>query len=171
MTLNMEFSFDEKNYRHYMNGFLSVLHCHHYLCLTTKMAGDYESLGGIRILQEVAEDSMRPLFDDYIQKNGITAIGDKFVVGTEYYSVLGLGKMKMSLNDKGGMVRLLRSHIDQGWKKKWGQHDAHINHFTCGYIAAMFAAATDRPPRSYTVTEIESIVTGKESSLFQVRPN
>jgi hypothetical protein len=169
MALKVDFTFDEKTYRHYMNGFLSVLHCHHYLCLTTKLALDFDDLGGTRILKEVAEDTMRPLFDDYIRKNGVDSFAERILVGIEYYAVMGLGKMKVSANEQGGKVQLVRSHVDQGWLTKWGKSEAHVNYFTCGYIAAMFAAAVDKPARSVSVTETESIATGSDSSILQVK--
>ena len=169
MALKVDFTFNEKTYRHYMNGFLSVLHCHHYLCLTTKLARDFDDLGGTRILEEVAEDTMRLLFDDYILKNGVDSFKEKILVGIEYYAVMGLGRMKVTANEQGGKVQLVRSHVDQGWLTKWGISEAHINHFSCGYIAAMFAAATDKPARSVSVTEVESIATGGESSILQVK--
>ncbi len=96
MALNVDFTFDKETYRHYMNGFLSVLHCHHYLCLTTKMAEDFDDLGGITILRETAEETIKPLFDDYIRKNNLTELEDRLAVGVEYYSVMGLGKMRVS---------------------------------------------------------------------------
>lgn len=170
MALNLEFTFDPKTYRHYMNGFLSVLHCHHYLCLTTKLARDFEALGGVEILMETVEDTIRPLFDDYIAKNGVNAFKDRILMGMEYYAAMGLGRMKASANEQGGKVQLLRSHVDQGWLKKWGKNDEHINYFTRGYVAAMFAAAVDKPARSFTVTEHESIVTGAKVSVLEVKP-
>ena len=170
MALNVDMAFDNKTYRHYMNGFLSVLHCHHYLCLTTKVAEDFDDIGGITILKEVAEDSVRPLFDNYIEKNGLTDFKDKLMVGIEYYSVMGLGKMKVKANEMEGEVQLVRSHVDKGWMKKWGKNDSAVNYFTCGYISAMFAAASGKPPRSYVVTEAESIVKGSQISRFEVKP-
>ncbi len=169
MALKVDFTFDDKTYRHYMNGFLSVLHCHHYLCLTTKLALDFDDLGGTRILEEVAEDTMRPLFDDYIHKNSVDSFKERILVGIEYYAVMGLGKMKVTANEQGGKVQLVRSHVDQGWLTKWGKSKAHINHFSRGYIAAMFAAAVDKPARSFSVAEEESIATGGESSILQVK--
>ncbi len=170
MALNVDFTFDDKTYRHYMNGFLSVLHCHHYLCLTTKMALDFDVIGGVRILMETAEDTIRPLFDDYISKNRVTSFKDRILMGMEYYAIMGLGRMKVSANEQGGKVQLLRSHVDQGWLKKWGKNDKHINYFTRGYVAAMFAAALDKPARSFTVTELESIVTGDKAGILEVKP-
>jgi len=168
MDFKMDFTFDEKNYRHYMNGVMSVLHCHHYLCLTTQLARDFDDIGGIRILEETAEDTTRPLFDDYIEKNGIESFADRMMVGMKYYSTMGLGRMKVAASKSGGDVQLLRSHVDKGWLTKWGKAESHVNHFTCGYIAAMFAAAVQKPARSFKVTEIESIATGGDSSTFKV---
>ena len=169
MALNVDFTFDKETYRHYMNGFLSVLHCHHYLCLTTKMAEDFDDLGGITILRETAEETIKPLFDDYIRKNNLTELEDRLAVGVEYYSVMGLGKMRVSAKEGGGEAQLARSHIDTGWIKKWGISTTHHNHFTCGYIAAIFASTFERELGSYQVQEVQSIVTGDKSSLFQVQ--
>lgn len=169
MSLNVKFTFDENTYRHYMNGFLTVLHCHHYLCLTTRMAEDFMDVGGVKILRETAEDTIRPLLDDYFQKNNISSIEDKFNVGTQYYSIMGMGKMRIKANQTGGNVTLPRSHVDQGWLKKWGKNEHPVNHFTCGFIAAIFAASFSKPARSYEVIEVESIVQGSPASQFNVK--
>ena len=169
MDLNINFAFDNDNYRHYMNGFLSVLHCHHYLCLTTKVALDFKDIGGIDILMSTAEDAIYPLLRDYINRNHINQPEDKLAVGAAYYAIMGLGKMEAVFNKDGGEVKLFRSHIDQGWLSKWGRIKSNINFFTCGYIAAMYEAATDSPLHSYKVQEVSSIVSGAEYSLFQVK--
>jgi predicted hydrocarbon binding protein len=169
MALEMEFSFDNKTYRHYMNGFLSVMHCHHYMTLLTKLADNFDDVGGTRILCESAEDSVRPMFDDYIQKHNITSPEEKLDVGKEYYSVMGMGLMEVNGSEQGGEVKLTRSHVDQGWLKKWDKHDKPINYWTSGYIAAVFASAFNKPPRSYGVEEVASIVRGDEASRFIVK--
>ncbi len=168
MAIKVDFTFDETNYRHYMNGFLTVLHCHHYLCLTTKMAEDFNDIGGRKVLMESAEDSIRPLLDDYFNRNNVLNIEEKLMVGAEYYAVMGLGKMKIKAGQQGGEVQLAKSHIDEGWLNKWGTHEAHINHFTCGFVASIFAAAFEKPARSYSVSERQSIVTGASFSHFNV---
>lgn len=144
MELKVDFTFDEKTYRHYMNGFLTVLHCHHYLCLTTKMAEDFSDLNGPGVLAETTEDTMRPLFDSYY-KNDTIDIQEKLFVAAEYYAVMGLGRMTVKAGETGGEVQLLHSHVDKGWLNKWGPHDKPVNHFTRGYIAALFAAAFNKP--------------------------
>ncbi len=169
MALQVEFGFDDNSYRHTMNGHESVLHCHHYMTLTTKLAEDFADIGGIRVLIEVAEDTMRPLFTDYISQHGIGEPDQRLAVGKEYYSVMGLGVMEVTGNAAGGEVRLLRSHVDEGWLKKWGKHTKAINFFTRGYVAAVFGAAFDKPARSYEVTETASIVTGDDASILTVK--
>ena len=95
MELNIDFAFDNDTYRHYMNGFLSVLHCHHYLCLTTQTAIQFKDMGGIEILVSTVEDTIYPLLRDYIERNQIDQPDEKLAVGSAYYAVMGLGKMDL----------------------------------------------------------------------------
>ena len=168
MSLNLEFKFDANTYRHYMNGFLTVLHCHHYLCLTTQAAIEFKDIGGVDILVDTVIDTISPVLKDYIDKNQVISLGEKIDVGVGLYAVMGLGKMKVNLTKKGGQVELSRSHIDKGWITKWGVKDICINHFTVGYINAMFAVASDMLPEKFKVEEISSIVSGEDASNFLV---
>lgn len=167
MTLDLKSTFDETSYRHYLNGFNMVLHCHHYMSLTTKLAMDFDNIGGTRILAESTEDSIRPIIEDYIRKHQVPE-NDRLAVGAEFYSAMGLGKMEISGDAASGKVTLQRSHVDSGWQKKWGNNDKPVNHFTRGYIAAVFGASFDKPARSYTVTENTGMVTGAGTSTFTV---
>lgn len=169
MPLRLDFTLDPETHRHYLNGQPVVMHSHHYLALITKLVEDMNDIGGPRILQDVVEETMRAVFDDYIQKNGLTSAQERCNVGREYYSVFGLGKMVITGDENGGEVRLLRSHLDEGWLKKWGSYTKPINHFTCGYVAAMFAAAFKKPSKSYTVTEAASIAAGDTEGKFIVK--
>ena len=46
-------------------------------------------------------------------------------------------------------------------------HSKPINHFTCGYIAALFAVTFNKPAKSYRVIETESMaVTGTEGTFI-----
>ncbi len=165
MAIKTEFTFDNDTYRHYLNGTLVVMHCHHYMSLVHKMAHDFADIGAEKILAESAEDSIRPMLDDYIRKN---SVADRLSMGAEYYSVMGMGKMLISGSPTGGEVILTHSHVDEGWMKKFGKLDKSINHWTRGYIAAVFAAAFDKAARSYEVVEVSSIVKGDMQSKFIV---
>jgi hypothetical protein len=169
MSINVNFTFDESTYRHYMNGHASVLHCHHYMCLTVKLAEDMEKIGGTTILAETAEDSIRPLFDDYFKSENIAESSDRFRIGEEYFAVMGLGKISVNGNVDGGEVKLLHSHVDEGWLKKWGKSDKPVNHFSRGYAAALFAATFTKAPRSYVVSEETSIAMGAPEGKLIVK--
>jgi len=169
MPIKVEHSFDDKTYRHYLNGALTVMHCHHYMALATKLSEQFADIGAPQIMAGAAEDSVRPMFDDYFLKNGVATVAEKMAVGTEYFSVMGMGKMQASGDEKGGEVVLTSSHMDKGWEIKWGKRDTAMNYWTQGYIAAVFAAAFGKPARSYAVEEVESLVTGAPQSRFIVR--
>jgi predicted hydrocarbon binding protein len=168
MALDLNHSFDENNYRHYLNGTHIVLHCHHYMSLTVKLAEAHEDIGGTKIIAEAAEDSVRPLFDAYTKEHTLGMGESRLKMAMEFYSVMGMGNMQATGTATSGNVVLTHSHVDVGWQKKWGNHTKPVNHFTRGYIAAMFGAAFDKPARSYKVTETESIVMGNPSSIFVV---
>lgn len=170
MTLELHYSFDENTFRHKINGHVMVLHCHHYMSLTTKLAMEYSDLDGPRILRESAEDSIAPVLRSYVSDHHITTHEQILAIGCEYYAAMGLGKMSAYPVGLDWEVKLTRSHVDDGWIQKWGKYHHAINHFSCGFIAAMFCVAFSRAPRSYLVTEQSSIVTGDPVSVFAVRP-
>ncbi len=169
MALTVEYSHDNETHRNYLNGQPVVMHSHHYLALITKLVEDLSDIGAREILRDSVEDTMRAVFDDYIEKNGLSSAQDRCNVGREYFSVFGLGKMVITGDENGGEVRLIRSHVDEGWVMKWGVHTNPINHFTCGYIAAMFAAAFKKPARSYLVAEVAGIAVGDTEGKFVVK--
>jgi hypothetical protein len=170
MTLNIEFSFDKDTYRHFINGQNAVMHCHHYMSLTTALAEQFASAGGPALLAESAEDSIRPLLDEYFSKESITDVEQRLQVGAELYAFLGMGKMTVAGGaDGAGEVTLHRSHVDEGWVQKFGQADHPLNHFTCGYLAAVFGAAHGKPARSFKVSEEESMAAGAPQGRFAVQ--
>jgi hypothetical protein len=166
MPLKLDFTFDDTTYRHFLNGHAVVMHSHHYLALITKLAEDLESIGGPQILADTVEDTMLDLFLDYFQKNNIGSPEEKAEICREYFATFGLGKMNIEAQEAGGEVQLSRSHIDEGWLKKWGKHEKPINYFTRGYVAAAFAAIFGRPARSFSVAETESIAAGASQTVF-----
>lgn len=168
MSLKLDFSLDNDTFRQFLNGHAVVMHSHHYLALITKLAEDLGDIGGPQLLKDIVEESMLPIFNDYITKNGLTTPLQKINVGKEYYSAYGLGKIKVGGTERGGEACLVRSHIDEGWIRKWGNHTKPINHFTCGYIAAMFSAAFGKPAKSYTVTETGGMAVNGNEGVFSV---
>jgi len=169
MTLEIKHTFDEETFRHSINGHEVVLHCHHYMTLTTKLAEDFAELGTVQVLREASEDSIRPVLDSYYAEHGVSSPEERLAIGAEYYAFMGMGLMEVSGTAGTGQVKLKHSHVDEGWIKKWGRHNKPINHFTCGFAAALFAAAFSKPARSYQVTETASIVMGAPESVLAVR--
>lgn len=172
ITVELEHEFDGKRCRHYLNGQLSVLHCHHYAALYTQLAMDAEFIDAKTILAQSAEDSFFATLSGYYQAHPELTLEEKLEVGCRYYATIGLGQMKvLSAGETSGQVVLEHSHVDEGWIKKWSKHNKAVNFITCGYIAALFATVYGKATRSYTVSEVESIVTGADKSRFVVSVN
>ncbi len=169
MSLELNFSLDDKTFRNFLNGHPVVRHSHHYLCLITKLVEDLSDIGGPRILAEVVEDSIRTVLDDYFQQQGTLSEDERMRIGEAYFATFGLGKMAASGDRTGGEVRLQRSHLDEGWRMKWGERDRPVNYLACGFAAALFGAAFGLPARSFAVTEQEGMVMGVPESRFIVR--
>jgi len=159
--------YDSRQGRHTVNGVTHVLHCHHYLSLYTQLAEDCAMLDGRKLLAEVAEDSFYSMLTGYYHDHGIKSVADRIALAEQYYAFAGLGKMRVvAAGPDSGSVELEQSHVDEGWKKKWGGREKPVNHVTRGYVAALFAALFDLAPRSWNVRERESIVAGASRSAF-----
>lgn len=159
--------FDQKTNRHYINGVLSVLHCHHYTSLYTQLALDAKET---EMLKECARESFYSLLSKYFSDHPEHRnINDKVEIGSQYYSLLGLGSMNVKFVGKfSGLVELPFSHTDSGWIKKWGKYDKPINYITGGFIEALFEIVLDMPANSFEAFEKQSIVMGDEISIFKV---
>lgn len=165
-TLVLDHKFDPQRKRHYLNDKLSVLHCHHYSTLYTQLALDAGETG---LLSDVSEDTFHDALKSYFAKHEVKDPYDRLDLACQYYAAVGLGKMKVDfLGDDAGQVTVAHSHVDEGWKKKWGEYDKPVNYIGAGFIAAMFAAVQDREPRTYQATEVSSIAMGADASVFKV---
>jgi len=164
--LKLDHKFDAESMRHYLNGELSVLHCHHYASLYTQLAIDANET---ELLASVAEETFTSVLSDYFEKNSVESLDDRIAAGCNYFAAIGLGKMSVTyLGNDSGQIVLEESHVDKGWMKKWGSFDAPVNHIGRGYIAGMFSAVWGKSVKTYQVREVESIVTGAEKSCFKV---
>src|SRR5512136_834682 len=116
--LMLDHRFDRKTKRHYLNGRVTVLHCHHYAALYAQLALDSQKTD---LLAESAEEAFYEILTAYFQEHNLTAIEARVDIACQYYATVGLGKMQVSyLGDDSGRVELLSSHVDSGWIKKWG---------------------------------------------------
>ncbi len=163
-----EQKFDAKQMRHYVNGKVSVLHCHHYATLFSQLAMDARQFGGVQILLDTSRDVFGGVLKDYYQKNGITDRSERIAIAEQYCSFTGLGCVELKLGDTGGTATMSHSHVDEGWLKKWGQHDQPVNYIGQGFLKAACAAIFDLNPDKVSVEETQSIVRGASTSYFSL---
>jgi hypothetical protein len=166
----LEHKFDPSRKRHYLNGQLSVFHCHHYATLFTQLGIDaHDIVDGTRILRETVEDVFYGILSDYYKANNVADPKDRIDIACQMYAAVGLGKMvPVSPGETGGSIEMPHAHVDEGWIKKWGKYKAPVNFIGAGYIAGMFSATYGKPVRTYKVTETQSLVMGAAKSVFKV---
>lgn len=167
--LVLEHVFDTVSNRHFINGMVSVLHCHHFTALYSQLADDCTLLDGKALLAQCAEDTFYEVLVNYFKANKIETLVERVSIAEQYYAAVGLGKLQVTAAGlDSGNVRLEHSHIDEGWIKKWGKREAPVNFITKGYIAAVFSAIFDRSARTYNVIEEQSVISGADCSIFRV---
>jgi len=170
--LIIDHRFDRKTCRHTLNGKVVVLHCHHYASLYSQLADDCGLLDARKLLAEVTEDTFHEILSDYFRQHEIDLIDDRISIAEQYYAAIGLGRMSvLCAGPEAGEVELIRSHIDEGWIKKWGKSDKSINFITCGYVAALMSSVFGKTTRSFQVMETESILAGAARSRFTAVKN
>jgi predicted hydrocarbon binding protein len=164
--------FDSETSRHYINGEVSVFHCHHYATLYTQLAIDADELvNGKALLAQSAEDSFYDVFSSYFLNNKLS-FEEKIQVIENYYSFIGLGRMEVKcFGMDSGEVVLKTSHLDEGWKIKFGKYDEPVNYITSGFISAFFSVINNKSTRTYNAQEVMSMVKGDEYSKFLVVKN
>ncbi len=161
--------FDAKSCRHTVDGDTVVLHCHHFATLYTQLALDCSMLDTKALLAECSEDTWKGFLSGYYREQGISDTNERIDLAEQTYAAAGLGRMRVTCaGPESGEVTLEHSHVDEGWIKKWGKAEVPVNFIGAGFIAALFEAVFDRPVRSYTVLETQSIVCGASCSRFTV---
>ncbi|HBE01718.1 MAG: hypothetical protein A2096_09355 [Spirochaetes bacterium GWF1_41_5] len=169
MKITFNQQFDSERMRQYINQDPSVLHCHHYATLYTKLALDMQELQAPRLLSESMEEAMYTVFKKYFVCDNISSLQDKIKVTEEIFRLTGLGLLEIRFNSERGSAVMKHSHLDEGWIKKWGHAKHPVNFTGQGYIAAAFAVISDEWIGSYEVKEIKSIVCGDSFSEFSVQ--
>jgi hypothetical protein len=162
-----EHYFDRKANRHYINGIVSVLHCHHYSSLYTQLAIDS---GETELLKSSARDVFREVLGNYFESNPqINTLSAKLDIGCQYFGLMGLGALKVRfLGDNSGEVEMPVSHTDSGWIKKWGLYDKPVNYIGGGFIEALFETVLNASSNTFEAVETQSIVMGAKTSQFKV---
>ncbi len=161
--------FDPKTTRHYNNGTVTVLHCHHFITLYSQLADDAEMVDGKGLLCKAAELSFYEVLKSYFEKHGVTKLMERVALVEEYWKICGMGLLHFeNVGEVSASAEMAHSHVDEGWIKKWGTRDKPVNFVGQGYLMAAMAAMYDLPMGSYKVNEVQSIVSGAETSKFAI---
>jgi hypothetical protein len=164
----IEHRFDPVTCRHYLNGVCTVLHCHHYMTLYTQLADDAKDFNGEALFTQTAEDTFYDVLSSYYAEKGLELLEDQAAIAEEYWQAVGMGLIRfVAIGRYAVTAEMEYSHVDEGWLKKWGGRDKPINFITCGFVSAVAALLTQRPPRSFRTTEVKALVCGDDKSVFK----
>lgn len=162
--LGIKHEFDARAKRHFLNGVQSVYHCHHYTALYTQLAID---AGETTLLSATAEECFYDILVQYYTKNEIKDYQSRADIACQYYSAIGMGLLELEhIGDNSGVFVSKKSHLEEGWIKKWSNYDKPVNYIGCGYVSAMMSAILDKPLGTFVTSETESIVKGSEKTVF-----
>ena len=170
MTKDMIFeqTFDNERNLQYVNGEASVMHCHHYATIFTKLALDMSGLKGRQNLFDAMEETAYLTLQRYFIVESVKSIEEKIFIVERYYALSGLGQLHLSVKENGGRVSMKHSHVDEGWIKKWGRHKTPVNLIGQGYLAGALSAVFRKPIGFYHIQETQSIVSGASTSEFTI---
>jgi predicted hydrocarbon binding protein len=163
-------TFDPVRKLQYVNSDPSVMHCHHYATLYTKLALDFSDFGIPYMLRDSMEEASYLVLKKAFLIRDIKDREKKKNLAEEHFRLAGLGRVSITLTGNGGTARMNHSHMDEGWISKWGRHDEPVNFIGQGYLAAAFALIFEKRLRSFSVRETESIVSGNSYSSFTITP-
>ncbi len=165
----IDHKFDPKSCRHFNNGKIGVLHCHHYATLYCQLADDADMVDGKELLRRSAEYAFWPLLSGYFKEHGVEKVDERVALCEEYWKLSGMGLLSFGRVGKmSAAASMAHSHVDEGWLKKWGKRDKPVNFIGQGFLAAAMAAVYGMPPGSFAVNEKQSIVSGAEASVFAI---
>jgi len=163
-------SFDPIRKLQYINSDPSVMHCHHYSAIFTRLAIDFESHGGTKNMAEAMEEAVYLALRKVFIGEEIKAVHERIRMVEEYFRLTGLGEIKLHADSAtGGTATLSRSHIDEGWVKKYGNSKVPVNHVARGFLAGAFEVIHGKPLRSYDVEESASMAMGKAKGDFVIK--
>ena len=166
VTFKAEQTFDSQKARQYINNEVIVYHCHHYATLLSQLADDAKLINGPKLLAEASEEIFYDILARYFKENKIETLEDRISIVEQYGTFVGLGQLKLNLSQNSAEVFF--SHVDEGWIKKWSKRDDPVNFIGQGYLAAAFSAINNADIGKFSVEEIQSIVSGSETSKFKI---
>jgi hypothetical protein len=168
-TLTIDHRFDPRTCRHELSGTAYVLHCHHYATLYCQLADDAELFDGKALLRKAAALAFYDELVRIFRESNAQGIPDRVSLAEQYWKFTGMGLLELeTVGAMGGAARMPRSHVDEGWIKKWGKREKPVNFIGQGFLAAAFEAIFDLPVGSFRAEETASIVAGAAASQFKI---
>ncbi|HPE69622.1 MAG TPA: hypothetical protein P5560_09940 [Thermotogota bacterium] len=161
--------FDSNEGKHLIEGIHFVLHCHHYNTLIHRAIVSTPFLDGKEfIFQTVAQDFAQSL-PRIVQSQKLSGKDAILSACSEFYSLLGFGKMDLSaLSATGGRAVSTSSHLASGYLAKWGKQDQPVDDFGRGFVAAAWATAFGKDVKVCKVVQTRCIAKGDSTGEFTV---
>lgn len=168
LDLNGKLNFNK--YGHYISNENYTLTCDNFTTLFTQIAIDSDEFWNTtELLKSSAESTFSYEFKALFKNKKSPSLKEKLKIAENYYSYMGLGKMKiLKAGKKYGEIILETSYIDQGWLKKKGKASNPINFITSGYISALFSTVFKVDTKRLEIAEVESIACGDIQSKFLI---
>ena len=161
-------TFDPGRKLQYVNNDPSVMHCHHYATLFTKLALDFLHIDGPAKLRDSMEEAYYIVLKKALIVKDVSNRDEKKLLIEEHFRLAGLGKLEISILENGGTARMTHSHVDEGWIRKWGKNETQVNFIGQGFLVAAFALLFERKLGSFKVEEKQSMVSGSPYSSFEI---
>lgn len=165
-----EKEFDAANDIIKLSGEMVSLHCHHYNCGLLKVMEKITSLDGRELFMKTAEEQFYNSYKNYLAKHSELAnASDKLIAASEWYSILGFGKIDLShLTAQGGTALASSSYFVTAWLAKYGRRDTAVCHLTRGFIVGILDCVYNKPLGNYKVTEVDCMITGANECKFEI---
>ncbi len=166
----MLINFDSESNIIRLNGVEVSLHCHHYNCGIIKALEEMEGIDERAIIIQAAKEEFYDNFMRYILNHtGSGTADEKLKTAGELYRFMGFGRLDLSgLNESGGKAYADSSYYVIGWLAKYQRRSAPVCCLTCGFLSGVLAAVYKKPVETYTVEEIQCMISGQDRCEFLV---
>lgn len=168
MTFKFEKHFNPSRMRHYINGETYVVHCQFFFTGILKLVEELNMLGASKLMSDAARDTFYNIFFKHFKSSDIVTKEEKIDYIESYYYNLGLGILKININENFAILKI--SYIDESWLNKYKRKpDININFMTAGFLCATFSIINNKDKNYYFAQEQKIIVNDKELSKFNIK--
>ncbi len=167
VSFNPETKFDSARNLHYVEGYATAFHCHHYMGAFFKMLAATTEVNGAEIMKTTAEKITGAQLRAYFRNHPeVTSEKARLEVGADAFRRYGLGNVDFSqITNEGGTVIIPTSHIAKALKAKVGKSTEGGGSLLAGIVAGILSAAYGR---NYKVTPMDALAGGTDRYSFKV---